>query len=954
MPESIRIDLHCHSSLSDGILTPTEVGSICADHGVRFAALTDHHTIAGLEEFEAACESLGVGFINGIELSAYHRGREIHLLLYGFDRYDQHFVASLAALNTSRAGNGSAYMVVPRSSVEELIDLAHRSGGIAVLAHPLLTVPDLKELETLLEELSALGLDGVELNPSHADGQKQESLRKLAERLGYVLSAGTDGHGESNGNVPEIGVNINTSDWMSFRDRLFRVRKESSSDEHKRTMPPLKEDNHTSGRMRLLIPMVLPALAVIVLFTVALYGYFLPRFEEALLERKRETIQELARTVWSILDEAEKQVQAGLISLDEAKAQVTERVRTLRYGREGKDYFWLQDLSPRMIMHPYRSDLEGLDLAGFRDPRGEPIFTLFAEAVRQDGAGYVDYVWQWMDDPERLEAKESYVQLFEPWGWVIGTGLYINDVQDEIRTLEIGIYNTMLVITAVLVLLLLLMLRGGLKSEQLRLAAERRLQESNARYASLVKAAAEGVLFVRNRLCVYANPVFLELTGYNAQELPLYEWKELFPHHQTLEPSPPGAGTEVYTETVLRRRDGTTMKCRVALKGTPEKGDDSFVVLVRRAEQEASIVSPEANSLLRRLLNLPSSAAEDITRKIDRAEKPEDVVQLCQKTPGLVRSMLESGAAATAIASMISSITDAATRKFIEIAQSDLGKEPVPFAFVAVGSQGRGEQTLFTDQDNILIYDGPVNGKTADYFTFLSERVCGWLAESGYHDCKAELMASNPKWCQPLEVWKEKFTYWISKAEGREVMNFMGLFDFRCVHGRDELLQSIRAHIQQEVAQSPWFLVRAAQNAVQFKTPLRIFGSIVSGRAVEKPGRLDIKAVLMPIVSYARLYTLKHQLNQTSTTNRLSALRDHGIILPSRCHDLLTAFETLLRLRLRHQSEAIGKKEKPDNLINLSWLGHIDKAALKECFSEIDRIQSEIAKEYLGGEIVDQ
>ncbi len=82
-----------------------------------------------------------------------------------------------------------------------------------------------------------------------------------------------------------------------------------------------------------------------------------------------------------------------------------------------------------MVMHPYRTDLNGQDLAGFSDPRGVPIFVEFADLVQREGQGYVDYVWQWQDDPERLEPKESYVKGFEPWGWIIGTGIYIDDVR---------------------------------------------------------------------------------------------------------------------------------------------------------------------------------------------------------------------------------------------------------------------------------------------------------------------------------------------------------------------------------------------------------------------------------------------------------------------------------------------------------------------------------------------
>lgn len=953
---AVTIDLHLHSTSSDGLLSPSRVAHECAAHGVRFAALTDHNTMAGLDAFESACERYGVGFVSGMELSLIHEFKEIHLLCYGFNRTDAGVSRLLAKLKSAQVGTGSPYAT--RVQVGFLIETIHRAGGAVFLAHPSVTEPDADRLETLVGQLFALGLDGLEA--VGGDGMVADSLRRLASRHDGLISSGTDYHGPLEGMAAHPGVGLPMEDWRAFRDRLVERRQAAV-----RANVPTHGTGSSSrgGRIRILFPMVLPALAVIGLFAVALFGFFLPHFESSLLERKRETIRELTRTIWSMLDEAERRVQAGELSPDEARSQVIERVRGLRYGREGLDYFWLQDLSPRMIMHPYRSDLDGQDLSEFRDPLDSRIFVLFADKVRRDGAGYVDYVWQWKDDPARLEAKESYIKLFEPWGWVIGTGLYINDVKAEIRELEVRVYHVMLAITAALVVLLLLMLRGGVRSERMRLSAERRLHESNARYASLVRATAEGVLFVRNLRCAYANPVFLELVGCDAEELSLLSWQEIFPLvdvDESVSLSAEGAG-EVYHPVVLyRRRDGGQLSCRMAIKGMPEGETGSFVVLVRRSEEAERETNPADNGLLKRLLNLPAASAEDIAREIADTETAEDVIDCCRRTPELVRAMLESSGSPTVIARMLASITDAATTKFVQLTQAELGPEPVPFAFLVVGSQGRNEQTLYTDQDNIVIYDNvssdPGAGRqAADYFDALGKRVCALLAQAGYRECEGQLMASNPKWNHSVASWKNMFTRWISSAAGQEAMDFMTLFDMRCVYGEPNLLHEVRAHIHGEIKKSPWFFTQAARNAIQFKTPLRLFGAIVTtGRASEKSGHIDLKAAMMPIVCYVRLYALKHHLASTSTPERLTLLRDQGCILPSRYHDILTAFDTLMRLRLWHQSEGMRKGTPPDNLVRLAELGHIAEAVLRECFSEIDRIQKGIVTEFLGGEAGNQ
>ena len=956
MQEFIKVDFHSHSAFSDGGWDPEQIALTCAEQGVRYAALTDHSTLEGLDRFEAACARHGVGFLNGLELTSFYDVKEIHLLCYGFDRTHSALIRMVKAVRESLVLKSAPFALFERKNLPELIKTVHQAGGLVLLAHPLATEQDFSRLEILMAELAHAGLDGIEVDHPTASAAQRAQLREYAARMNFVVSGGSDHHGRADEDVSPPGVDLPVRDWMAFRDRLVTQRKQALQEDESAHPPAGLESpvEKKSGRMRLLVSMALPAISVVVLFTLALFGYFLPGYEKALMERKRETIRELTRTVWSLLDEADNNVQAGRVSPEEARSQVIDRVRALRYGREGKDYFWLQDLTPRMLMHPYRRDLEGQNLSDFKDPRGVHIFTVFADKVRQDREGYVDYVWQWKDDPARLEAKESYIRLFEPWGWVIGTGLYIQDVVAEIHLLKLRLFYVMGGVIAVLILLLLIMLRGGMRADRLRATAEMRLQESNERYLSLVRASAEGVLFVRNLRCVYANPVFLELAGCEAAELPLLDWRDLFPGVLEHDPFFRDTGADLYWEALLRRRDGSAIKCRIARKVMSENGLGGFVALVRRPEERGTRTTAMAEGLLKRLLNLPSTAAEDIAREIASAETRENVVGLCRRVPELVGAMLESGASPASIAGMISSITDSATSRFIEMAQADLGSAPVGYAFVALGSQGRKEQTLFTDQDNAIVYEPPENGseeRAERYFAALAASVCESMTRSGYRNCKGLVMASNPKWCQPLDVWKGYFTTWIAKAEAQDMMEFGAFFDLRCVKGEGGLVQTLHTHIQAELSRSPLFYTHAARSALLFKSPLRLFGNIVTtGSTKDRSGCLDLKAVMMPIVSFARLYALHRNILFTSTPERLSALSDLGVLLPSQHHDLLTAFETVLRLRLRHQAMTIQKGGEPDNLIDPAWLGHIDEAVLKECFKEIDRIQERINRDFLGGQ----
>jgi methyl-accepting chemotaxis protein len=153
----------------------------------------------------------------------------------------------------------------------------------------------------------------------------------------------------------------------------------------------------------------------------------------------------------SLLKDYHKDEQQGKLTREEAQQRALKRLKEMRYGPEGKDYFWVNDFGPKMVMHPFRPDLDGKDLANFKDPNGKALFVEFAKTCRDQGSGFVEYIWQWKDDKSRIVPKLSYVQAFGPWGWIIGTGVYINDFLDEIASLR----NSFLVVIIPLVLIIL-------------------------------------------------------------------------------------------------------------------------------------------------------------------------------------------------------------------------------------------------------------------------------------------------------------------------------------------------------------------------------------------------------------------------------------------------------------------------------------------------------------------
>jgi PAS domain S-box-containing protein len=251
-------------------------------------------------------------------------------------------------------------------------------------------------------------------------------------------------------------------------------------------------------------------------FVGTIFLLILPILENRMMTDKREMIRELTETAWSVLDFFREKEMTGRLSENQARLQALASLRALRYGPEKKDYFWVNDMHPHLIMHPYRPDLEGKDISGFTDPNGKKLFVEFVKSVKTAGAGYVDYQWQWKDDPLRIVPKISYVKGFEPWGWIVGTGIYVEDVRNEIAAI-----TRRLTYVCLAILLLIVGLSGytvwqSAASERRRHLADTALRESEEKYRLLAETAHEFILaFDPAGRISYANSAWLKASGFD-------------------------------------------------------------------------------------------------------------------------------------------------------------------------------------------------------------------------------------------------------------------------------------------------------------------------------------------------------------------------------------------------------------------------------------------------------
>ncbi|MDY6790914.1 MAG: DUF294 nucleotidyltransferase-like domain-containing protein [Thermodesulfobacteriota bacterium] len=354
----------------------------------------------------------------------------------------------------------------------------------------------------------------------------------------------------------------------------------------------------------------------------------------------------------------------------------------------------------------------------------------------------------------------------------------------------------------------------------------------------------------------------------------------------------------------------------------------------------------------RDLLTAQGQSPVFLIREISAAGSMEEIINRHNKLPQQIRSLITGGAKAENLTRFITTVSSTILDKLIEFTIDALGPPPVEFVFMILGSEGRREQTLKTDQDNAIIYeDVPQKNEqeVKQYFLKFGEKVCGLLDQAGYAFCLGGVMAKNPKWCQPLSTWKNYFSNWIHAAEAEDLLQASIFFDFRTGYGNKYFIDSLHRHLFDSLEGWSGFFRHLTENALFFKPPLGFFKSFVVESKGKHRNALDIKSAMTPIVDFARIYALKNKIEETNTFERLRQLYMKKILSREEYEELERAYSFLLQLRLARQiTSVIDEKAEPDNYIKPKALTHIEQKMLKEIFVRIEKFQSKLNFEFIG------
>jgi CBS domain-containing protein len=327
------------------------------------------------------------------------------------------------------------------------------------------------------------------------------------------------------------------------------------------------------------------------------------------------------------------------------------------------------------------------------------------------------------------------------------------------------------------------------------------------------------------------------------------------------------------------------------------------------------------------------------------------LVDLSRSIRELAGNLLQQGIGGENLTRIVSSLNDVLSQRIIEIEFAAAGLEDANICWISLGSEGRHEQTLATDQDNGIVFADPPDrapGAVRDRLLPTARRINEDLHACGFPLCRGDIMASNPRWCLSLSEWREAFGRWIFHGKPDAVLNATIFFDFRALYGQASLAEELRGGLTIAAGDYRRFLRQLAVNALINRPPLGIVRDFAVSRDDAHPHTIDLKvngATLF--IDAARVFALAAGVRETNTVRRLSGWAARVGVSAGEVDAWNEAFHFLQLLRLRHQQAQIGRGEAPDNHVDPYMLNRLDRRILKEALRLAKGLQTRLALDYL-------
>ncbi len=336
------------------------------------------------------------------------------------------------------------------------------------------------------------------------------------------------------------------------------------------------------------------------------------------------------------------------------------------------------------------------------------------------------------------------------------------------------------------------------------------------------------------------------------------------------------------------------------------------------------------------VLGLFSTQSHSLGIRIERAETLEELREVSEATEPLTRALVKRGVAVSRIVALLAALNARLMSRVFTMCMPEAVMDRV--CLIVMGSEGRGEQIMKTDQDNAIVMDNDLDWP--DRQTHL-QRFSAELEQLGYPPCPGNFMVSNPEWVMTVSQWREKLDKWIRRADGDAMLNITVFSDAHPITGNVDLFYSVRDWFLEQFQADAGFVSSFAHPVVRFHVPLNIFGRVREG----KKGVDVKKGGIFPLVHGVRTLALHAGMEETNTFRRIRSLVARRALPPSTGEDLESALETLMLLRLRQQLDAAAGGRKPDNRIHLDGMSRLDRDQLQRALTIVKSFQSSLARQ---------
>ncbi|MEO1767904.1 DUF294 nucleotidyltransferase-like domain-containing protein [Thiobacter aerophilum] len=351
----------------------------------------------------------------------------------------------------------------------------------------------------------------------------------------------------------------------------------------------------------------------------------------------------------------------------------------------------------------------------------------------------------------------------------------------------------------------------------------------------------------------------------------------------------------------------------------------------------------------RDLFSLQRVGLTQISTSVRTAASVEELASLAADIRALAHAMLAQGVGAEQLTQLISTLNDLLTDRIIELTRAPFGVQDIRFCWLALGSEGRLEQTLATDQDNGIVFAASeaeakvIRERLIPFARAVNEA----LDSCGFPLCKGGVMAANPQWCLTLAGWQKLFANWIDQGDPEALLNASIFFDFRALSGDATLAEALRGWLAREARANPRFLHQMAANALRNCPPLGVVRDFVLESKGEYAHTIDLKLNgTTPFVDAARIYSLAAGDTHTNTVQRLRAAAAARLLPEDEVEAWSEAFLFIQLLKLRHQHWQEREGQPLHNHVNPNDLNELERRILKEAFRQARKLQTRLALDY--------